>query len=384
MILFRLFCLLLLLTAVSKNVRPEELSADDGSGKKYSAHTRTFGCLLPLSGRYRLIGEKALRGILAAAGAGTPGVEYKVIVKDIGEGKGKLDEAFESLGKTENLSFIVGPIPSKFISTISSRVNSAKIPAVVFPISESESSGGPYFIKYYYPLEDQVEALSRYAARELGVRTFGVLYPRTALGERLSRSFAESVRGTGGKLVYQGSYNPESRDVSGEVSWIASVSPDAIFIPDGAASSAEVILKLKRNPDLRDVLFIGPSTWNSPVFFDLVGKEIDGFVFRAIFTDALFYGDDEWKQFSRLFEMEFAHQPDFLEFQLYKAVRLILSLQGSDGGPGRKTLIDSLMSLKNNPAYEIRRDKSGSVQVSPRYRIMSVSDGELIDIMKAR
>ena len=29
--------------------------------------TKTFGCLLPLSGKYKIVGEKALRGILTAA-----------------------------------------------------------------------------------------------------------------------------------------------------------------------------------------------------------------------------------------------------------------------------------------------------------------------------
>ena len=43
--------------------------------------------------------------------------------------------------------------------------------------------------------------------------------------------------------------------------------------------------------------------------------------------------------------------------------------------------MDGLNSLKSDPAYHIITDKSGSIQVSPRYRILSVSGGEIVDII---
>ena len=138
---------------------------------------KTFGCLLPLSGKYKIVGEKALSGILTAAESMAVGNRYRIVVKDIGDSEATLKRALRGLTEIEDVSFIVGPIPSKFISSVSPLVNSKKIPTVVFPISEDESAGGPYIIKFYYPLEEQARVLAAYAVKELGVRSFAYFIP---------------------------------------------------------------------------------------------------------------------------------------------------------------------------------------------------------------
>jgi ABC-type branched-subunit amino acid transport system substrate-binding protein len=214
------------------------------------------------------------------------------------------------------------------------------------------------------------------------VRRFAGLYPGTPFGGRLKELFAADAAENGGKIVYEGSYDPESRDISKEIGWIRSAAPEAVFIPDGAASSAELILRLKREGKLRDVLFLGPSTWNSPLFLSLIGGEIDGFVYRAIFTDVFYYGDEDWDGFSKLTRGSPVEKPDIFGYQAYRAVKLMLSLDIKPGGG--ETTADILQPIKNDPSYNIELDESGSYRVSPRYRILSVSDGELIDIINVK
>jgi branched-chain amino acid transport system substrate-binding protein len=377
------FILLLVLTAQAGGVETDASVSDKDKGNLSGIKVVTFGCLLPLTGKYRQLGETALKGILAGADSGPGGFEFRIIVKDMGDSEKSLTAALNELLNTPGMSFIIGPVPSKFIRVASSRVNAKRIPSVTFPVSESGTAGGPYIIKYYYPLEEQVGVLSRYAARELGIRTFAILYPQTALGKKMKDIFAASVAENGGKLVYAGFYNPESRDISKELGWISSISPEAVFIPDGAASSAELILRLKREGKLRDVLFLGPSTWNSPLFLDLIGDEIDGFVFRAVFTDVYYYGDGDWEEFAKLVESKFQEKPDLFGYQVYRVLGLMLSVV-RENGRSQKEIMDGLNSLKSDPAYYIKTDKSGSIQVSPRYRILSVSDGELVDIIKVK
>lgn len=359
-----------------------QVNAPDGNDVIAPQKIVTFGCLLPLTGKYSLIGQKALKGILAAADSGTPGTQYRVIVKDFGDSDKQLALSLVELLNTQGLSFIIGPVPSKYIGAVSGAVSSRKIPAVVFPVSEDEDAGGSYIIKYYYPLEEQVRVLSEYAVRGLGITRFAVLYPGTPFGSRLKELFAEDATEYGGKLVYEGSYDPESRDISKEIGWIGSAAPEAVFIPDGASSSAELILRLKREGKLRDVLFLGPSTWNSPLFLSLIGNEIDGFVYRAIFTDVFYYGDSEWDGFSKLTQEKPEDKPDIFGYQAYRAVRLMLSLDIKPGGG--ESLADILKPLKNNTSYSVVIDKSGSYRVSPRYRILSVSGGELLDIINVK
>lgn len=372
---------LMILTAFPPGAHAQ-VKPDAGNDDAASKKVITFGCLLPLTGKYSVLGEKALKGVLAAAESGHPGIQYRVVVKDIGDSEKRLSASLDELLNTPGLAFIVGPVPSKFIQAVSPRVNQKRVPALVFPVSEDESSGGPYIIKYYYPLEEQVRVLSGYAARSLGIRRFAILYPRTALGAKMKGLFASDVAESGGKLVYEGSYDPGSRDISGELGWISSAAPEAVFIPDGAASSAELILRLKREGKLRDVLFLGPSTWNGPLFLDLIGREIDGFVYRAVFTDVFYYGDRDWDEYSGLAEGKFNEKPDIFGYQVYRALKLILSLNPESGGG--TVIADGLGSLRNDPYYDIEIDRGGSYRVSPRYRILSVSDGELIDIINVK
>lgn len=344
--------------------------------------TKTFGCLLPLSGKYKIVGEKALQGILAAAESMPPGAEYRVVVKDIGDSEAKLTSALLSLTKIDDLSFIIGPLPSKFINAVSATVNNEKIPTVVFPISENESAGGPYMIKFYYPVEEQARALASYAVKELGVRSYAVLYPETSLGERMKDEFIRSLRANGGNTVYEGSYDSMRRDIQEEVMWIASERPQGVFIADGSSASAEVIVQLKKKGGLSDVLFLGPSTWNGSLFQDLAGKEIDGFVYRAIFTDYFYYGGPEWNSFLKRFEEKFQNTPSYLEYQSYLATRLMLTVDSIEGSD--KNLIQKLAALRSDPDYIVGKERNGSIQISPRYLILSVEDGELSEINRVR
>lgn len=341
-----------------------------------------IGCLLPLSGRYKQVGDKALKAILSAAGRGPSPGGYKIIVKDIGSDGQNLPAALGELLSVSGLSFIIGPLPSIYAGAVTEQAGRMKVPVIVFPVSESESWGGPYAVKFFYSLEEQTKALSTYAARELGARTFGVLYPETETGRELAELFREAATGSGGKIVYEKGYPPGNRGLSGETEWIASINPDSIFIPDGAAASAELIIRLKQNPRLSGVLFLGPATWNSPSFLKLAGGRIDGFVYRAVYTDFFHFGDGDWARFSRDFETEHGEKPGSFEYQVYSGVSLMLRAAG-EGGDG-EALLKALNALASSPEYTSKRDNTGSLQISPRPRILSVSRGEIIDIMKVK
>ncbi len=374
--------LLFLVSVLTSHVLIPVVQAQDDIAPSVVLSSKTFGCLLPMSGKYKIVGEKALRGILAATDSMPPGVEYRVIVKDIGDSEAMLSSALSSLTKIDDLSFIIGPLPSKFIPAVSAGVNNKKIPTLVFPISENESAGGPYIIKFYYPVEEQARVLASYAVKELGVRSYAVLYPDTSLGKRMKDEFIKSLRTNGGNTVYESSYDSKERNIEKEVMWIASEKPEGVFIADGSSASAEVIVQLKKKGGLSDVLFLGPSTWNGSLFQDLAGEEIDGFVYRAIFTDFFYYGGSDWEAFLKSFGAKVKKEPSYLEYQSYLATRLILSVD-SISNPG-KGLIEKLAALHGDPGYIIKKERNGSIQVSPRYLILSVADGELSEINRVR
>jgi hypothetical protein len=96
-----------------------------------------------------------------------------------------------------------------------------------------------------------------------------------------------------------------------------------------------------------------------------------------------YYREGDLEKFSRDMDNRYKEKPDSFEYQNYRAVRLMLSLRNPGVGQGGD-LPGAFNSLKNHSEYDIKKDGSGSFQVSPSHRILSLSGGKLIDIMEVQ
>ena len=344
-----------------------------GSSEKID--TKTVGCLLPLSGEYELIGKKALKGILTAAGVFQSDSDFQIAVTDYNSRSSEHNRrALEEIVAKDGASAIIGPILSSSIREISESIKSLRIPTVVFPLSEDVSGGNPYLIKFSYSLEKQARVLANYAVQDAKIKTLGILYPKTRLGELSKEAFIKSVREYGGNIIYIGSYNPGSLGISGEIEWIKSRHPDAVFIPDGATHSAQLITKLRREDSLRDLIFLGPNTWNSEAFLKAVGAGTDG----VIFTDFFFPTSERWIEFNTKFKAVFGEEPGFLEYQVYEATSLILRILKTPIQK-REDIKGRLLSF-SNPLFDMNENVDGSLTISPKPFILTLSGGEIVRV----
>ncbi|NIP29538.1 MAG: ABC transporter substrate-binding protein, partial [Candidatus Dadabacteria bacterium] len=156
------------------------------------------GCLLPLSGKYERLGTSALRGVFSAIEKlNDSDFKFQVVVKDFEEDSAKLRKSVFELVNEDNVSIIIGPIPSSYSKDVYTTVASLKIPILIFPVSYNLAPENPYFIKYSFPIEKQTEILVRHAVEIVNVDTFGVLYPRTTIGELFKNSFVKNVKAYG-------------------------------------------------------------------------------------------------------------------------------------------------------------------------------------------
>lgn len=335
-----------------------------------------IGCLLPLSGEYELLGKKALRGVLTAADLFYSETNFQVVVKDTGSDTKKIRKSLGEMVTEERVSFVIGPISSTSINEVSASAESLQVPTVVFPLSEHTSPDNRYTIKFSYSLEKQSDVLAVYAVQEIGVKTFGILHPRTPLGELFKEAFVKSIKRLGREVIYTGSYDSKLTDISTEFQWIKSIQPDALFIPDGASRSGELIMKLKRQVTLGNLLFLGPNTWNSEAFLKTVGREADG----VLFTDFFFTGGPEWADFSNKYKIVFNNeQPGFLEYQVYEAVKLILNVLKIPI-QRREEIMERLLAERNNQLFDIIQGTNGSLEISPKPLILTVKDGNILKV----
>jgi hypothetical protein len=94
----------MILSAFTPGVHAQ-VKPDAGNEESASKKVITFGCLLPLTGEYRVLGDRALKGVLAAAESGHSGIQYRVVVKDIGDNEKRLAASLDELLNTPGLSF---------------------------------------------------------------------------------------------------------------------------------------------------------------------------------------------------------------------------------------------------------------------------------------
>jgi len=75
--------MMLVAVVLSVNIVPGEVAAQEEEARTEAHNASTIGCLMPLSGRYRLVGEKALKGVMTALKSANSSAEYEIRILPI-------------------------------------------------------------------------------------------------------------------------------------------------------------------------------------------------------------------------------------------------------------------------------------------------------------
>ncbi|NIP39395.1 MAG: amino acid ABC transporter substrate-binding protein, partial [Candidatus Dadabacteria bacterium] len=345
---------MLVFISSSTNLYSQQMETETKEPERLKGIIRV-GCLLPLSGKYEKLGSSALRGVFSAVEkVNDHNYNFQIVVKDFEEDAAKLRKSVFELVNEDNVSLIIGPIPSSYSKDVYSTVASLKIPTLIFPVSYNLAPENPYFIKYSFPIEKQTEILVKHAVEVVKVNTFGVLYPKTTIGELFKNSFVKNVKKYGKEVKHVASYDPDLSDIDTEIEWLSLVEPQGIFIPDGASRSRKIMLKLKNKVYIGNTLFMGPNTWNSASFQKDLGSRIDAEIFKVLFTDYFYTKSESWVRFNEHFRAVIGDDPGFLEFQVYEGTKLVLDkLKGTKGS--RDLLLKNIVRSVSGPRYNFKK-----------------------------
>jgi ABC-type branched-subunit amino acid transport system substrate-binding protein len=372
LLLFVIFALFITLIFVLFPVYSQELITQERSEK---LNNKTVACILPLSGKYESIGKRVFKGILTARNVVQSENDYEIVVKDYGESDLELRKAFDEVVIKDGVSVVIGPFLSNSIKAVSESAKSLMIPTVVFPLYRDVLLDNSYVINFSYPLEKQAQVLARYAIQDMNMKSLGILYPKNDLGGLFKEAFVKAVMKFDREIIYIGSYDPKLLDVSTEVEWIKSRHPRAIFIPDGATHSGKLVVRLRQEGGLQDLIFLGPNTWNSRSFIKTVGPDADG----IIFTDFFFSGSQRWIEFSDKFRAYFNEEPGFLEYQAYEAASLILHVLRTPIIK-RDQIKERILSLRDSPLFDIAQNINGGLDITPKPLILTLKDMEVVRV----
>lgn len=314
---------------------------------------RSFGSILPITGKYSQLGERSLRGIRTAIQHTGQFGQYHVFVKDSKSTIEGASAAYKQLTSEISPLFVIGPVPSNHLKLIEETTSFINQPIVIFPVFEF-SPRNRNIVSFYLPIDNQVKTLVDFSLRDLNLKKFAVLYPDTGVGKLFSKQFSNYLNINGGKIVYSGSYNPDLSDLDTHIKWIESYKIDAIFIPDSAKNSTFVIKNIISDDDITNVIFLGPNTWNSEIFFNLSKNDFDGVIHKIIFTDFIDKGSEDWINFSNLYKTLFNEEPGSYEYQVYLA---------------------TIYFLENDLQRQI---VSSNNSMTPKSHIFTISEGKIV------
>ena len=339
---------------------------------------KTFGSMLPLTGPYSVLGERAAKGISSAIQLSEKGLLYQMFLRDVGEYDKNVLNIYSTLVSESNVSFVLGPLTSGSAKQISTLIDRYKVPTITFPVFRDSVKSSSNIIKFYYPIEDQVKYLADYTVDSLKLKKFAVLYPKTKFGLQFKDKFIDYAKTKGARFLHVSSYSQDLTGIEVELDWIKPFNPEVIVIADSPSRAASIISLLTRDKTFTNVLFLGPNTWNTKYFSDLLEKEVDGLIHKAIFTDYLNTESTEWKTFSDFYASSFNEEPGLFEYQIYKVTKLMFSLDNN--GDEKTRLFEKIASLDNSGDFRVKKTKTG-LEIYPKPLLFSL-EGEKFRVLK--
>ncbi len=336
--------------------------------KKFIFRRYTIGCLLPLSGHYKIYGDKILKSIelaLAEYTSQTDSPPIKMIVKDTESDPDKTVLAIKELSKAR-VGAIIGPASTHEIAAL--QCQEERIPIITFSQKDNITNIGDYVFRNFITPIMQVEAIVYYATEVLELNRFAILHPDDKYGITFMTLFQDEVLASGGEIVAVESYNSDltdfaepikklvefdikmSKDPEGKGGRTSFKHPtpvidfDAIFIPDGPKTSGLILPQLAFY-DVVGVHLFGTNLWHSNRLIEMAKQFVQG----AIMVDGFFSESESQKvkDFVKLFEETYNEKPGFIEAVAYDTAMILFKLISRDDIRLRSELQNEIINLRN-------------------------------------
>jgi branched-chain amino acid transport system substrate-binding protein len=328
-----------------------------------------LGLAVPLSGRFHVLGEVALRGAMLAIGEPGPQGEaapFQILVRDTASSSGdRADLRTAELVREEAVIGIVGVGDRRAIDQTARD-------GVPFLVLEEQTPGrqSTAFQLIHGPEARAAELARR--ALALGARNFAVVGPATPAAGRLVEAFRRSAAAGGGRIVVQASYPAGSSSFSGPLAPLRRASFDAVFVPDDAdrlelVAPALAVIDVWSRPagprsppaagasPRREVLLLSTAVGLSRRLVRNAGRYVQGALLAPGFCAAT--DDPRSARFVARFRQLYAQDPSATDAYGFDGMRL---LRGAVER-GARTRADVLRLL----ASESRDGVTGAVKFGP-------------------
>lgn len=355
-----------------------------------------IGCILPLTGRYALYGNKALEAIILATGIFDPEKKspIKLIIEDSKSDPVTAKEAVEKLVKQDNVIGILGPLGSATALEAAREAQKLNVPILTLTQSEGITKLGDYVFRNFLTSLMQVSTLVKYSIQNLGITSFAILYPKDNYGIKMMNLFWNEVLRWGGEIRGVESYDSNQTDFGKEIKSLTGlnfmenkeetgekpepiIDFDALFIPD-SYSKARMIVPQLAFYDVTGIQILGTNSWNSPQLFEEESKYLDGAIFVDGFFQDSFYPDV--RNFIDNFYATYGRNPDDLEALIYDAASIMVNTLSQNKVETRNDLKINLLNLKDYPGITGKTSFSETGEVEKSLFVLTIRGGNFVQI----
>ena len=353
----------------------------DSMSERMEYARTTVGVLLPLTGRYKIYGFRALKGIEFALGQllERQDAPISLIIKDTGSEPEKAAQAAQEL-VDERVAAIIGPIVTADVAA--EIAQDYGIPIITITQKENITDLGDYVFRNFLTPQMQVKTIVGYATEKLGLSDFAILYPEEKYGRTFMDLFWDEVLNQGGRVVGLESYNPTHTDFAAPIKKLVGIYYDipedlkeedseveeeeereesrrgeeeepeaivdfeAVFIPDSPAKAGLIIPQLAFY-DVENVYLLGTNLWHSPKLIDMAQDFVQG----AIMTDAFFSESSSRRirRFVAQYEQIYNEKPGFIQATAYDSARILFELLLQEDIRSRNGIKNQLMDMTGYP-----------------------------------
>lgn len=325
-------------------------SSSDSSEQAKGDDVIKIGTLGPLTGNTATYGISTKNGVEVAVdeinnAGGIDGKQIKLFSEDTRGDQTEAANAATKLIEQDKVIAIVGGVLSSETMTAGPIGNDAK---VVMISSSSTASGIPDIGDYIFRncLSDDVQAtqLAEYAAKDLGLKKFAIMYTNNDYGLSLKNAFEAKAKEVA-EVVDIETYNDGESDFRAQLTKIKGFNPDSLYIA-GYYTEAAKIAQQAQEQDLK-VQILGADGFYSPKLVELGGGSVEG----AIFTAGFFADDptESVQNFVKAYKEKYNSEPDMFAAQAYDAAKILLSAVKNAKGAGGEALQAEMAKTKDFP-----------------------------------
>ena len=345
-----------------------------------------IGCLLPLSGKYKAFGIKALMGVeLAYQHFSKNNISFplKLFFQDTEADPEKTITALKAL-QEKNIAAIIGPIIAADTAAI--KAQSFGIPIITFSQKQNIVIDREYVFRNFLTPELQIKTLVSHVINNLGLKKFAVLYPNEKYGITFMNLFWDKIIEYGGTVVGCESYRTNQTDfvkqinnLTGKNAVFKKYFPDylpeadkkntydgicdfeAVFIPDGP-EKVGLILPQFTYYDIKDIKFLGTNLWHSDKLIRMAGRYVQDSIIPEVFF--IKSKNSRLRKFVFSFEKTFNSKPGFIEALAYDSAMMLFKTLSLDSVSSREILLEYLHKIDLYPGItgETSFDKNGDAE----------------------